>query len=65
MISELVRATLSNNVYIADGKLYLQQKGGPIGLKITTVLAELLMSCFDYKYGRKLRELELTPELRS
>ena len=33
MIRELVRATLSNHVYIADGKLYLQLKGGPIGLK--------------------------------
>ena len=65
MIRELVRATLSNHVYIADGKLYLQLKGGPIGLKITTVLAELLMSCFDSKYGRKLTELGLNPKLRS
>ena len=31
MVRELVRVVLSNHVYIADGKLYLQQKGGPIG----------------------------------
>ena len=63
MIGKMVEIVMENHLYSAGGLLYKQRKGGPIGLKLTTVLAECLMLVFDNKYGRVLDEVGLEPVL--
>jgi hypothetical protein len=45
--------------YQFNGKVFKQQKGGPIGLEITGVLARLVMLWWDRTFVDKLRMLEI------
>ena len=63
MIGQMVKAIMNNHLYSAAGKLYRQVKGGPIGLKLTTILAECLMIIFDKRFGEKLNNVGLEPVL--
>jgi hypothetical protein len=54
-----VHAILSNHLYQFDGKVFKHQKGGPIGLEITGVLARLVMLPWDRDFIDKLRRLEI------
>ena len=64
LVREQIRVVLENHIYTANGKLYRQLKGGPIGLAVTTVLAETLMRVFDVRYKERLEEVRLDPSLR-
>ena len=64
LVREQIRVVLDNHLYTANGKLYRQLKGGPIGLAVTTVLAETLMRVFDVRYKERLEEVRLDPSLR-
>jgi hypothetical protein len=59
MMRILVREIMTNHCYQFDGKLYLQQAGGPIGLKLSGVLARLVMLKFDRLYLDKLSKLDI------
>ena len=59
MMEIVVRAILSNHLYQFDGKVFKQQKGGPIGLEVTGVLARLVMLWWDRAFKDKLRRLEI------
>ena len=51
MMVIMTRLILENHIYQFKGKLYLQTSGGgPIGLKLTGVLARIVMHFFDQKY---------------
>ena len=52
MISEAVGAMMSNHIYQFDGKVYRQLGGGPIGLELTGVIADLVMNWFDERFKR-------------
>ena len=54
---------LTNHIYTVSGKLFRQLLGGPIGLALTTILAEILMREFDHRYSKKLDSLNLSLEL--
>ena len=47
MFTEAMKVVLSfimeNHLYTFDGQIKLQSKGGPIGLQLTGVLAQLFM----------------------
>ena len=45
-----VRVLISNHLSTIDGKLFLQLRGGPIGERITTVLARMVMFLFDREF---------------
>jgi hypothetical protein len=52
-----VRVILSNHLYQFNGIVYRQQKGGPIGLELTGVLARMTMLWWDKAYKIKLKRL--------
>ena len=45
-----------NHVYTVGDKFYLQSSGGPIGLKLTGILAEVVMMDWDKRFLQTLRE---------
>ena len=49
MLREQVRVLVSSHLYTTGGKLYHQLGGGPIGERITTILARMVMHKFDMK----------------
>ena len=59
MLQVLVKTLMKNHHYQFDGKLYLQQTGGPIGLKLSGVLARLVMLKFDKLYLERLKKLRV------
>ena len=64
MMVIMTRLILENHIYQFKGKLYLQTSGGgPIGLKLTGVLARIVMHFFDQKYLATLKVLKIIPIL--
>ena len=63
MIREIIGMCLGNHIYTVGGKLFIQLLGGPIGLTLTTILAEIVMREFDHLYGQKLETLNLKPKM--
>lgn len=45
-----------NHLYLFDNQIKLQSEGGPIGLKLTWVLAQLFMVWWDRQMVKKLEE---------
>ena len=60
MFTEAMRVVLSfimeNHLYTFDGQIKLQSKGGPIGLQLTGVLAQLFMVWWDRQFKIKMDE---------
>ena len=54
-----VRTVLSNHIYQVDGNVFKQQKGGPIGLEITGVLARIVMLWWDRELLKKMKQLKV------
>ena len=50
---------LQGHVYTAGGRLYKQVLRGPIGLALTTLIAEILMRKFDLKFEAKVISMGL------
>ena len=48
----LVLVTMGKHVYSFCGRLYLQESGGPIGLRFTASLANLIMKKFDKAWSK-------------
>ena len=60
MMREMVRVLITNHHYTVDGKLFHQCKGGPIGERITTVLARMVLHLFDNEFQGALSRLDLS-----
>ena len=60
MMREMVRVLITNHHYTVDGKLFHQCKGGPIGERITTVLARMVLHLFDNEFKGALSRLDLS-----
>ena len=63
MLTEAMRVVLlfimQNHIYIFDDEIKLQSRGGPIGLQLTGVLAQLFMVWWDRQLERRMGELGL------
>ena len=59
----LVNTQMKNHRYQFNGKLYFQQTGSPIGLKLSGVLAPLIMLKFDKLYLERLKKMRVDPVL--
>ena len=53
MIKIIVAFIMKNHIYSFDGKHYRQTKGGPIGLRLTGVIAKLVM----IEFGKRWRQV--------
>ena len=60
MMREMVKVLITEHLYTVDGKLFRQCKGGPIGERVTTVLARMVLHLFDREYKCTLNRLELS-----
>ena len=58
-----VLVTMGTHVYSFCGRLYLQESGGPIGLRFTASLANLIMKKFDKAWGDLCEREQLVYEL--
>ena len=59
MMETMVKTIMMNHCYQFDGRLFLQQTGGPIGLELSGVLARLVMLKFDHMYLDKLSKHDI------
>jgi hypothetical protein len=50
---------MENHMYTFDNEIKLQSRGGPIGLQLTGVLAQLFMVWWDREFEHKMKEIEL------
>ena len=50
---------MENHVYTFDNEIKLQSKGGPIGLKLTGILAQVFMVWWDGEFKRKMENVGL------
>ena len=54
---------MDNHVYQFDNKVRVQNKGGPIGLKLTGEIADCLMIDWDKKLLEELKRHSMIPEV--
>ena len=61
MMKAMVSFVMTNHIYQTGDQFYVQETGGPIGLKLTTTLAEIVMGEWDKQFNRlmEIRELKL------
>ena len=63
MLREALRVALTvirkNHVHILDNEIRKQTKGGPIGLKLTGVLAQIFMMRWDKEFAARLKEMSI------
>ena len=50
---------ITNHLYPMEGKLYHQKNGGPIGGRITTILARMVMNIFGRRFVEVTNKLGL------
>ena len=50
---------MQNHIYTYNNDIKLQDRGGPIGLQLTGVIAQLFMVWWDRQMDRKMREIGL------
>ena len=55
-VGVLIREVMGNHCYKFEGRLYIQEQGGSIGLDLTGVVAEIYMSWWDKQLIVLLRE---------
>ena len=55
----MLTAIMKSHVYTFDDKIRKQTKGGPIGLKLTGVLAQLFMIWWDKEFATRLDEMSI------
>ena len=67
MLTEAMRIALlfimQNHIYTYDNKTILQSKGGPIGLQLTGILAQLFMIWWDKQLHTKLMNLGIVQRM--
>ena len=54
MMKSMVTFVMSNHIYRNGDQFYIQNTGGPIGLKLTTTLAEVVMGEWDKQFKRMM-----------
>ena len=59
----VVHMIMNNHVYVFDDEIILQQNEGSIGLRITGLLAEIVMILWCKTFSEKLKELKIENDL--
>ena len=59
----VLTTSMDNHVYQFDGKIRVQNKGGPIGLKLTGEIADCLMIDWDKKLLEELKRHNMVIEV--
>lgn len=54
---------MKNHIYIFDGKLRMQSEGGPIGMELTGVIANVFMLWWDKQFKNKTRNIGISNKL--
>ena len=60
VIEVAVRTTFKNHLYQFEGRMRVQACGGPIGLRLTGVVARVIMDYWARKFRKLVDENELT-----
>ena len=55
---------MSTHLYNFDGDIYIQLSGGPIGLRLTAALANLMMAYFDQTLDKLLSREGIVANLK-
>ena len=55
-VAEGVKACMSSHVYCVGDKIFLQQRGGPIGLELTGAVSRAFMKRWDRLYLEKVKK---------
>jgi hypothetical protein len=63
-LMKAVETVLGNHIYCFDGQLYRQREGGPIGDRLTTILARFITRKFVRGYIKKLSDLNINSLVR-
>ena len=58
LAEDLTEFIMSNHTYSVGNKIFLQIKGGPIGIDFTRVIARILMIVFDGRFALAMEEIE-------
>ena len=56
ILEEAVKVTFRNHVYTYGNKLYIQRKGGAIGLRLTRVIARIVMDKWATRFRKAMKE---------
>ena len=56
VIEEAVKVTFCNHVYTYRNRIYRQKKGGAIGLRLTGVIARIVMDTWASRFRKALKE---------
>ena len=59
----MLNLCMKNHVYQFENRTRIQNKGGPIGLKLTGEIADCLMVDWDLKFLEKLKSIGVIPEI--
>ena len=59
ILEEAVKVTFRNHVYTYSNKLYIQRKGGAIGLRLTGVIARIVMDRWATRFRKAMKEGKL------
>ena len=65
MVQIGVLTVMNTHVYEFNGKLYLQQVGGPIGLRATCAIARIVMNHWDKAWKGKMEENNIKGDLKT
>ena len=65
LIAFAVKFIMNNHIYVFDGNVYLQEKEGSIGIRLTGLLAEIIMIIWCKKFSNKLKEIGISNDLLS
>ena len=63
MMREMVKTMVTNHVYLHQGQLYRQERGGPIGLSLTQELSRVVLRRYNKQYAQELTKLNIKPIL--
>ena len=56
MLEVAIKATFKNHVYVYRNYLYRQRKGGAIGLRLTEIVARIVMDRWARLFRKALKE---------
>ena len=62
-ISIAINLIMNNHIYVFDGKVFLQENEGSIGIRLTGILAEIVMIFWCKKLSEKLENIGIKNDL--
>ena len=63
MIALIVKFIMNNHIYVFNGEVYLQENEGSIGIRLTGVLADIVMILWCQKFASKLKDIGVENDL--